>query len=64
MLDANYYRSMDKRNAGFSGCLQIDEPYAEEMPFDQLFPELADMFGFPQDVNDSLAEYSFDDLQS
>ncbi len=27
-LDANYYRSLDKRNDGFTGCLQIDEKYA------------------------------------
>lgn len=40
-LDANYYRSLDERNAGFSGYLQTDEPYTEDMPFDCLFPELA-----------------------
>lgn len=55
---------MDPKNAGFCGYLQTDEPYAEDMPYDQLFPELADMFGFPHRMNDSLADDPLDDVQS
>jgi hypothetical protein len=55
-LDENYYRALDERNYGFTGYIEIDELYEQNMVMGEIFPELNEMFQFPDFEGDSMAD--------